>query len=125
MLNNLNASPTIPVKDLKIASDFYKNKLGLEVVGEPDEMVQFFKSGNTQIEVYKSEYAGTNKGTAMTWEVGEQIDKEVQNLKKKGVSFEHYDFPEAKLEGDIHVMGDLKVAWFKDPDGNILCLHNH
>jgi hypothetical protein len=50
---------------------------------------------------------------------------EVENLKKKGVEFEHYEIPEAKLEGDIHVFGDFKAAWFKDPDGNILCLHTH
>ena len=48
----------------------------------------------------------------------------VRGLKAKGVSFEHYDMPGAKLEGDVHVFGDIKVAWFKDPDGNILNLIN-
>jgi hypothetical protein len=44
----------------------------------------------------------------------------VQELKTKGVTFEHYDMPDMVREGDIHVFGDMKVAWFKDPDGNIL-----
>jgi hypothetical protein len=44
----------------------------------------------------------------------------VQQLKAKGITFEHYDMPGVTREGDIHVAGDMKVAWFKDPDGNIL-----
>ena len=54
----------------------------------------------------------------------DQGEAVVAELKSKGVSFEHYDMPGTTLEGDIHVDGDLKVAWFKDPDGNILNLVN-
>lgn len=44
----------------------------------------------------------------------------MKTLHDKGVSFEHYsDMPEATIKGDVHVMGDMKAAWFKDPDGNI------
>ena len=50
------------------------------------------------------------------------MEAEVRDLKAKGVTFEHYDMPETKLDGDIHVAGNMKVAWFKDPDGNILNL---
>jgi hypothetical protein len=46
----------------------------------------------------------------------------VRALKAKGVTFEHYDMPGMKLEGDIHIGGDMKIAWFKDPDGNILSI---
>ena len=55
------------------------------------------------------------------------FEKELENiktLKDKGVKFEHYDMPDVKMEGDVHVMGKLKAAWFKDPDGNILNLVN-
>jgi hypothetical protein len=48
----------------------------------------------------------------------------VASLKSKGVRFERYDMPGAKMEGDVHVFGDMRVAWFKDPDGNILNLIN-
>lgn len=61
----------------------------------------------------------------MTWALGDNFQKEVKNLKDKGIKFEHYDLPEAKLEGDVHVMDGFKAAWFKDPDGNILCIHDH
>lgn len=127
MLNNLNAITTIGVKDLKRSREFYQNKLGLTPVKSDtplEDEVQMFKSGNSLVELYHSEFAGTNKATAMSWVVGEDIAKEVEGLKQKGIGFEHYDFPDSKLEGDIHVMGNIKAAWFKDPDGNILSLVN-
>lgn len=126
MLNQMNATATIGVRDLHKANEFYRNKLGLTPIGG-DESMGFlhFKSGDATIEVYKSDFAGTNKATTLTWTVGDNIEKEVQNLKQKGISFEHYQLPEARLEGDIHVMKDMKAAWFKDPDGNILCMHDH
>lgn len=125
MLTNATAFPTIGVKDLNVAREFYEKKLGLKPVGGQEDEVLLFKSGDSTIEVYKSEFAGTNKATALTWGVGESLGEEVKTLRNKGVEFEHYSMPETKLEGDIHVMAGLKVAWFKDPDGNILCLHDH
>lgn len=125
MLDQANAIPTIGVKNLEAAKKFYQDKLGLNPIGEKDDDVQLYKAGNSTIEVYKSEFAGTNKATAMTWALGDNFQKEVKSLQDKGVKFEHYDFPETKLEGDIHVMDGFKAAWFKDPDGNILCIHDH
>jgi len=58
----------------------------------------------------------------VTWALGGDIERIVSALKEKGVRFEHYDMPGTKLEGDVHVMDKMKVAWFKDPDGNILNL---
>ena len=49
----------------------------------------------------------------------------IEALKGRGVDFEHYDFPETKLEGDVHVSGKMRAAWFKDPDGNILAIVNN
>jgi hypothetical protein len=54
--------------------------------------------------------------------VVDDVDATVRDLKDKGVSFEHYNFPGMKLEGDVHVMGGRRTAWFKDPDGNILAI---
>ena len=61
----------------------------------------------------------TNKATAVTWTV-DNVKEEVAALKSKGVVFEHYDMPGMTRDGDVYVAGDMKVAWFKDPDGNIL-----
>jgi hypothetical protein len=56
----------------------------------------------------------------VSWPV-DDIDQEVEALKGKGVTFEHYDnIPGLKVQGDIHVGDNIKMAWFKDPDGNIL-----
>jgi hypothetical protein len=82
------------------------------------------RSGNSTIVVYESQFAGTNKATSATWGVGKEMDSIVRNLKEAGVPFEHYDAPGLQREGDVHVAGEFKAAWFKDPDGNILHINN-
>jgi catechol 2,3-dioxygenase-like lactoylglutathione lyase family enzyme len=123
MLRNESAIPTIAVKDLGRARKFYQDTLGLTPVGGENEEVAVFKSGDSIINVYRSQYAGTNEATAMTWSVVD-VDATVAELKDKGIRFEHYDMPQMKREGDIHVAGDIRAAWFKDPDGNILSIVN-
>jgi catechol 2,3-dioxygenase-like lactoylglutathione lyase family enzyme len=122
MLADRDAIATIAVKDLKVAKKFYEGTLGLKAKpsGQETEALEY-KSGNSRVFVYRSEYAGTNKATAVNWVV-DDIDEVVRTLKSKGVAFEHYDLPGLTLKGDIHVGGNMKAAWFKDPDGNILAL---
>jgi catechol 2,3-dioxygenase-like lactoylglutathione lyase family enzyme len=124
MLGNKDAVANIAVKDLQKGRNFYEQTLGLQVVDTEGEEVVTFKSGSTSLYVYRSQYAGTNRATAVTWSVGNEIESIVRTLAAKGVRFEHYDMPGTTLTGDIHVMGARKVAWLKDPDGNILCLVN-
>jgi catechol 2,3-dioxygenase-like lactoylglutathione lyase family enzyme len=107
------------VKDLDVATRFYRNTLGLTPVHQEGKELVVFRSGTSEINVYRSDYAGTNKATSVTWTV-DDVHDEVAALKTKGVVFEHYDMPGMTREGDVYVAGDLKVAWFKDPDGNIL-----
>jgi catechol 2,3-dioxygenase-like lactoylglutathione lyase family enzyme len=122
MLNQKEAIAMIAVKNIQEAAKFYEGTLGLERAGTEGEEVITYRSGSTRINVYHSQYAGTNKATSVVWNVGDEIDAIVASLKSKGVTFEHYDMPGLTLQGDIHVGGDMKVAWFKDPDGNILSL---
>jgi len=124
MLGNINAVANLAVKDLAVARRFYEDTLGLAQIDAEGDEVIVYRSGNTRINVYRSSFAGTNQATAVTWSVNGDIDRLVAALQAKGVRFEHYDIPGATLEGDLHVTGDLKVAWFKDPDGNILNLIN-
>jgi catechol 2,3-dioxygenase-like lactoylglutathione lyase family enzyme len=119
MLGNKDAVANVAVKDLGVATDFYRNTLGLKPVHQEGKELVVFQSGDSSINVYRSEYAGTNKATAVTWTV-DSVEDEVKALRNKGVTFEHYDMPGMKREGDVHVDGHMKVAWFKDPDGNIL-----
>jgi catechol 2,3-dioxygenase-like lactoylglutathione lyase family enzyme len=120
MLSNTDAVANLAVKDLEIAKKFYEGTLGLKPVAAEGHELIVFRSGNSTLNVYRSKYAGTNQATAVTWVVGDQVENVVKSLKVKGVRFEHYDLPGMTRTGDIHVGGDMKVAWFKDPDGNIL-----
>ena len=120
MLGNRKAVANVAVKDLDVATKFYKNTLGLTPVHEEGEELVVFRSGTSEINVYRSDFAGTNKATAVTWEVGDAIDDMARELRAKGIVFERYDMPGMTRDGDVYVSGDMKVAWFKDPDGNIL-----
>jgi catechol 2,3-dioxygenase-like lactoylglutathione lyase family enzyme len=124
MLGDNDAIANIAVKDLETARKFYEETLGLKPLAKEGEEVIVFRSGNTSLNVYRSQYAGTNQATAVTWSVGEDLEDVIHALKAKGVSFEHYDMPGVRREGDVHVAGEMKVAWFKDPDGNILNIIN-
>jgi catechol 2,3-dioxygenase-like lactoylglutathione lyase family enzyme len=120
MLGDKDAAANIAVKNLETAKKFYEDTLGLTQVGAEGQEVIVFKSENSTVYVYQSQYAGTNQATAITWVVGEDIEDVVRALKAKGITFKHYNMPDMKRDGDIHVAGNTKVAWFKDPDGNIL-----
>jgi catechol 2,3-dioxygenase-like lactoylglutathione lyase family enzyme len=123
MLSGIDAMASIAVKDLAVAKAFYGETLGLTPVDSEGDEAITFSSGASKFVVYRSEFAGSNKATAMMWDVsGGDIEKIAKGLKGKNVTFEHYDLPEGKHEGDLHVFGPVKVAWFKDPDGNILSL---
>ena len=120
LLAGLDAVANLAVKDLDRARKFYEGLLGFSQVDEEGGELVVYKSGNTVFNVYRSDYAGTNQATAMTWTVGGRLEQVAEALAAKGIRFEHYDLPGMRREGDVHIAGDLKVAWFKDPDGNIL-----
>lgn len=118
MLGQATVAATIAVHDLALAREFYEDLLGLTELDENPGGVTY-GSGDGKLFVYQSEYAGTNKATAASWSVVD-IDATVADLKSRGVVFEQYDMPGMTREGDIHTMGPMKAAWFKDPSGNIL-----
>ena len=124
MLADKAAMATIAVKNLDVARKFYGEVLGLKVAKDMGKEAVLYQSGASTIVVYPSEFAGTNKATSATWGVGGELDAIARTLKEKGAPFEQYDLPGLTRQGDIHVMGDFKAAWFKDPDGNILHINN-
>ena len=121
MLGKADAVPMIAVKDIDRARKFYSDTLGLEARDAMGGEVLEVKSGDTVINVYRSEHAGTNKATALTFEV-DDIEAEVRELKDKGIFFEQYDVAGLERQGDLYVAEGMKTTWFKDPDGNILSL---
>jgi catechol 2,3-dioxygenase-like lactoylglutathione lyase family enzyme len=120
MLAKKDAIATVAVKELAAARKFYEDKLGLEPVLPGGPTVVTYKTGVSSLMVYVSQFAGTNQATSVTWSVGGDFDEILRSLQSKGVTFEHYDgLPQVTREGDVHHTGGLKLAWFKDPDGNI------
>jgi catechol 2,3-dioxygenase-like lactoylglutathione lyase family enzyme len=124
MLGTHEATATIAVQDLDKARKFYEGTLGLSLANDENGEAVLYKTGQSRLLVYKSQFAGTNQATAATWSVGD-VDGTVKDLKARGVRFERYDFPDAKHEGDVHVMGRIRAAWFKDPEGNIHSVVNN
>jgi catechol 2,3-dioxygenase-like lactoylglutathione lyase family enzyme len=120
MLRDVDAVANLAVKDLEVARKFYRDTLGLQQVGSEGEELLVFRSGKSLLNIYRSRFAGTNQATAVTWDVGSELEAVVHALKAKGIGFEHYDMPGQRLEGDVHVFDGMKVTWFKDPDGNLL-----
>lgn len=124
MLGSSTAYAVLAVKDLDAAKGFYEGKLGLKAAGGEDPGGIMYDCGNgSQVFVYQSTFAGTNKATAASWSVGD-IKAAIDELKGKGITFETYDIPGGTRDGEVHMIGKLKAAWFKDPDGNILNLVN-
>ena len=121
MLGEKDAIATLAVKKIEVARKFYGDVLRLKPGVSREKEVLTYESGGAKLLVYQSQFAGTNKATAMTWVVGD-VEAEVKALTEKGVVFEHYDFPGMKRTGDVHDTGHGKAAWFKDPDGNILAI---
>lgn len=122
MLGKTDALATIAVRNIEVARAFYEDKLGLTPLAEDEPGVAAYRSGRSTVLVYESEFAGTNKSTAATWTVSGDVQDAVDALREKGLSFEHYDLPDTTREGDVHVSGHVRVAWLKDPDGNVLSL---
>ena len=120
MLGQHDVAATLAVNDIDAGRSFYEETLGLVPAVEMGDAV-VYSAGNSRVLVYRSEYAGTNRATAATWAVGDELDTVVQALRDKGVTFEHYDdLPGVTRDGDVHMLGGLRGVWFKDPDGNIL-----
>ena len=112
----------IPVADLSRARKFYEQKLGFVPKEEAAGGILYQFGDHTACFMYPTPNAGTSKASQAFWEV-DDLDREVAELKKKGVAFEDYDLPDIKTKDGIATGGGAKSAWFKDTEGNFLCLH--
>jgi predicted enzyme related to lactoylglutathione lyase len=123
MLGVQQVAACIAVKDMAMSAKFYEETLELEKSVEYPGGV-YYKAGDSGILVYPSTYAGSNQATYAALLV-DDVDATVAELKAKNVKFEQYDdLPGTRREGDIHIMGEMRAAWCKDPDGNILSIVN-
>jgi catechol 2,3-dioxygenase-like lactoylglutathione lyase family enzyme len=119
MLSDGQAGATLPVKDLERARKFYGETLGFSALQDGQGGILFQGGQGTAFFVYASEFAGTNKATAMAVNVVD-FEATVADLRAKGITFIDYDQPEFKTENGVAMTPEGAAAWFPDPDGNIL-----
>jgi predicted enzyme related to lactoylglutathione lyase len=111
----------IPAKDVARARQFYEQKLGFKVKQEIAGGVVYEFGAGTAGFLYPTENAGTSKASQAFWQV-EDVEREVAELKARGVKFEEYDMPGMKMKDSILTAGGAKAAWFKDSEGNIMAV---
>lgn len=122
MLKDSAIMAVLPAKDINRARDFYRDKLGLESSEAMDQYGLLYRCGKgTGFLVYQTDNAGTAKNTQMSWET-DNIEREMEELRSRGVVFEDYDQPGLKTENGLATDDWGKSAWFMDSEGNILNL---
>jgi len=125
VLGHAQIAAVIPVSEIDRAAEFYGNALGLNLLARRDDLPQNreaeFSAGEGGLVAYVSLAAGQSKGTLAGFRV-DDIEAAVAALRERGVTFEEYDMPDLKTENGIASLGDVRAAWFKDPDGNILAV---
>ena len=121
MLQDFPLYAYIPARDLARARRFYEDTLGLRPVREIGGGVTYEFGGGTACFLYPTENAGTSKASQAFWQVAD-IEREVADLKRRGVRFEFYDMDEKQDDNGILTAGGAKAAWFKDSEGNILAI---
>jgi catechol 2,3-dioxygenase-like lactoylglutathione lyase family enzyme len=111
----------IPALDVKRARRFYEEKLGLKPAREVAGGVVYEFAAKTSCFLYPTPNAGTSKASQAFWQV-EDVEREVAELKARGVQFEDYDEPGMRTVNHILTAGGAKAAWFKDTEGNIMAV---
>jgi catechol 2,3-dioxygenase-like lactoylglutathione lyase family enzyme len=122
MLKDSAVMAVLPAKDINRARDFYRDKLGLESSEAMEEYSLLYRCGNgTSFLIYQTDSAGTAKNTQMGWD-SDNIERDMEELRARGVKFEEYDMPGLKTENGLATGDWGKAAWFLDSEGNILNL---
>ena len=111
----------IPAKDVARARKFYEEKLGFKPKQEIEDGVVYEFGKGTAAFLYPTDNAGTSRASQAFWQV-DDIEREVGELKRRGIQFEDYDMPGMEKHGSIFSAGSGKAAWFKDTEGNILAV---
>jgi predicted enzyme related to lactoylglutathione lyase len=124
MLHDGKVEANIPAGDLQRAREFYADKLGVTPDAEVGGVfLHYTTAGGTAFNIYQTQYAGQAEHTIAQWHV-DDLESEVGDLKAKGITFEVYpDMPGVEWNGEIASIPTMgRAAWFKDSEGNVLCL---
>lgn len=121
-LSSCRITVMLPVKDIDRARGFYENQLALPPGSEKPDGKVVYRCGGTEIALFPREGGTKAEHTALSFRV-ENIRAAIAELEARGVGFADYDLPGLKTVEHVCVLGSEKAAWFADPEGNILCLH--
>ncbi len=121
MLRNSPVHPVLLAQDLEAARRFYHEQLGLEIIVQRDEAIEFRCGGGTKIAVTRSTTGTADAQTQLGWEV-QDLRAELQELRSRGVKIEEYDYPDLKTDHGIADLGFASMAWITDPGGNALAI---
>lgn len=122
MLSESSVTTMLPVKDMDRARAFYERSLGLKPAGFRPDGKFVYVVGGTTIALFPKPEGTKAEHTAISFRVPD-IAASIDELKRAGVVFEDYDFPGLTTVNHVCVLGAEKAAWFKDTEGNFLCLH--
>jgi catechol 2,3-dioxygenase-like lactoylglutathione lyase family enzyme len=121
-MNTAQVTCMLPVRDLARARRFYEDKLRLKPVGLKPDGKFVYVCGGTEIALFPKAEGTKAEHTALSFKV-DDIRASIRDLKARGVVFADYDLPGFKTVEHVCVLGSERAAWFQDPEGNILCLH--
>lgn len=119
MFANRNATAMLPATDLDRAKAWYEEKLGITPARDMGEMGVIYELAGVRAFLYPTQYAGTAQHTVLTFESADLV-ADMAALRQRGVEFLEYDLPGIKTENGLADWGEMKNAWAKDSEGNIL-----
>jgi catechol 2,3-dioxygenase-like lactoylglutathione lyase family enzyme len=122
MLGSTNVVAFVPTKDPEKAKAFYVDVLGLRFVKD-DGFAMVFDANGIMVRVARAQFTPA-PFTILGWQVSE-IEQMARSLQEKGIQFERFGFFEQDPLGIWTAPTGDKVAWFKDPDGNMLSISQH
>ena len=122
MLGERRVTTMLPVVDMARARRFYEGSLGLKTAGARPDGKFVYECRGALLALFPRGEPTKAEHTAVSFEV-DDVAAEVRELSARGVQFEDYDYPGLKTVNKVCVLGSEKAAWFRDPEGNILCIH--
>ena len=119
MFADRQATAMLPAADIERAKTWYQEKLGLTPAEDMGDIGVVYHLKGVRAFLYKTAYAGTAENTALTFDCPDLV-ADMKALRVKGVTFIDYDLPGLKTVNGLAEFGELKNAWAKDSEGNIL-----
>jgi catechol 2,3-dioxygenase-like lactoylglutathione lyase family enzyme len=123
-LSQYNIVAFVTIVDVERAKRFYADTLGLRLVSEEPPFALVFDANGIMIRLGMGKELPPAHGTVLGWQVPD-IESAVRSLEASGVKFERYDFMKQDASAIWTAPTGARVAWFKDPDGNILSVSQH